>query len=361
MDEQWKAALTPWKEKMDELQRKDRRCTLDEVVSFFTGDDEDESRLPIRPRKLRPFSGSKHVGSGEIDYDTWRLHALAVVDNLGLQDADKKRVIIESLLSHALEIACSLKVTCTAKEIVEILDQHFGDVADGYELYSQFRAAVQGMQESASDYLHRLHMLALRAAERGGMSSSCVPKEVLRQFESNCADDDLLFRIGVRDMFASPPAVSKLLRDVRVEESRRHEKKFRLKARHACANVVTACEVDMTAQIQTLQQQVDHLNLQLQTQSASTSPGATGVSMPAARRGNGDDHCQGQQSRRGRRRSNGRGSGSTRRSTRFGFCFHCGQEGHYQAACCAQKNPELVQQKLLTSTQRSATTLPENS
>ena len=36
--------------------------------------------------------------------------------------------------------------TCTAKEIVEILDQHSGDVADGYELYSQFRAAVQGMR-----------------------------------------------------------------------------------------------------------------------------------------------------------------------------------------------------------------------
>ena len=90
MDEEWKAALTPWKEKMDELQWKDRRRTLDEVVSFFTGDEEDESRLPIHPRKLRPFSGSKHVGSGEIDYDTWRLHALAVVDDLGLRDADKK-------------------------------------------------------------------------------------------------------------------------------------------------------------------------------------------------------------------------------------------------------------------------------
>ena len=97
-------------------------------------------------------------------------------------------------------------------------------------------------------------------------------------------------------MFTSPPAVSKLLRDVRVEERRRHEKKFHLKARYARANVVTAYEVDMTAQIQTLQQQVNHHKLQLQTQSALTSPGATGVSMSSAGRGNGDDHRQGQQS-----------------------------------------------------------------
>ena len=47
--------------------------------------------------------------------------------------------------------------------VSKLLVLHFGDVADGFELYSQFRAAIQGMQETTSEYLHQFHFLAMKA------------------------------------------------------------------------------------------------------------------------------------------------------------------------------------------------------
>ena len=70
------------------------------------------------------------------------LPAFVIVADLGLRDADKKQVIIESIFSHAPEIACSLEAKCIANEFIKILGQHFGDMADGYELCSLVRAVV---------------------------------------------------------------------------------------------------------------------------------------------------------------------------------------------------------------------------
>ena len=263
-DEEWQSALKPWKEKIGGLDRKLRRRTLDKVYTFLQDRDDDdddyERRLPVRPRKLRSFSGAKEVKSGEVDFATWRLHALAITADEDLRKSEKKRVLCESLLGSALEVVCTLDSKSTASELLVLLEQHFGDVADGFELYSQFRAAVQGMQETASEYLHRLRVLEMKAVDRKGMSLDSVPLEVIRQFESNCADDDLLFRVGVREKLLKPPAVADLLHLLKTEESRRHQKKFRLKARNARANVVTACEegfaAQMTAQMTALQDQL---------------------------------------------------------------------------------------------------------
>ena len=73
-DEKRQDALKPWKEKIGGLECKARRHTLDNVNTSLqyrdNDDDEYEQWLPVRPRKLRSFSGSKGVKSGEVDFST---------------------------------------------------------------------------------------------------------------------------------------------------------------------------------------------------------------------------------------------------------------------------------------------------
>ena len=58
------------------------------------------------------------------------------------------------------------------------------------------------------------------------MEDSDIAKEVIRQFECSCADEDLLQRIDIRALRQkTPPSpVDELLLSVRTEETRRKEK-----------------------------------------------------------------------------------------------------------------------------------------
>ena len=84
-----------------------------------------------------------------------------------------------------------------------------------------WQARSQDPKLLPTDFLKRLHSLALQAVERGGMTADQVNSQVLRQFESNCADEDLLQRLDLRDKFKNPDAVEDLLFSVRTEEARR--------------------------------------------------------------------------------------------------------------------------------------------
>ena len=147
---------------------------------------------------------------------------------------------------------------------------------------------------------------------------------------------------------SKPPAVADLLLEVRTEESRRREKKLRLKARNVRANVVTACESGMASQMKVLQDQVQQLTLQIQSLAAVNSVRvASPTQHPVA------GHQASHQASNGRGRGNPRGRGAARgQSSKFGLCFRCGQDGHRQDICTVESNPELVQQRLLSGVQR---------
>ena len=200
------------------------------------------------------------------------------------------------------------------------------------------------------------------------MRKKDISWEVVRQFENGCADEDLLSWIGIRDLceddYILP--VGELLLLVRTEESRCREKKLRLKARNARANMLKTQENDVAAEMASLQQKVEVLTLQLQGQTASgtqamasssapyAQPGAQSapVLQPHQHQGYGPGPQCGQVGRRRGQRRGGRNSGGRRRAS--GFCFLCGQDGHYQSACSFPKNAELVQQRLLSSVQGSS-------
>ena len=321
--------LKKFKEELDAMEADDRRKTLNDVNVFLGLSDAESKRQPIKPRKLRSFSGAKVTPSGELEYKMWRLHAKPIVDDPFFRESEKKRTILDALLGEALEIASTLTPTDSSANLLSLLDKHFGDVSDGFELYSQFRSAIQESSETASDFLKRLHSLALRTVDMEGMKHDDVKLQVLRQFESNCADNELLQSLNLRAKFTNPDDVSDLLLSVRTEEARRKEKKLKLKARTARANAVSA----ETSKVEALEHQLEVLTQQLKTSNMANS---SSFQQPSPSNDSSNFRSKGKHQQQNRKPG-------------FGFCFNCGVDGHRQNSCSAAPNPTLVHQKLCAS------------
>ena len=196
------------------------------------------------------------------------------------------------------------------------------------------------------------------------MEASDIAKEVLQQFECSCADEDRLQCIDIRALRqkTSPTPVDELLLSVRTEETQRKEKKLRLKARTARANMLKAQEDDMASEMASLQQKVEALTLQLQGHMATgsksqpmqqPSSGPPAGQPQTSSQGFGRSFSQSRCSRgHGQGQGRGRGQQSGRGSRRpSGFCFLCEQDGHYQSVCTQPCNAELAQQWLISIVQ----------
>ena len=368
------AALKDFRSKVSKLDKQLWRRTLEKAMNLLALSDDEEDWMgadqsatasSFKPRKLRVFSGGKTLRSGEAEYATWRLYAQPIVQDKGISQLDKRRIIMDSLAPPALELLSSVGSKVSASEILKLLDQHFREVSDGYKLYTQFRSSVQDFKESASEFLQRLHLLTLKTVERGGLNRNNVDLEVLRQFENGCADDDLLQRIGIRGLIKNPPAVAVLLLDVRMEENRRKDKKLRLKARHAHSHAATATEdTNLATQVQNLQQQVQTLYTQLAqfmptqthhmpTNKASPAIHTTHTVEDEARPGPGVSRPGSSKGAHNNMRGRGKRKGSP-----FGFCLNCGETGYFQSACTLARNADLVQQRLLENTRQTFPRLP---
>ena len=104
------------------------------------------------------------------------MYAYSVVDSTQLSENERKRILIHSLLRPALDIATTLDATKTSQDLLHVLDHHYGEVSDGYELYTQFRSSIQDVKETACEYLQRLHLLALKATQPEGMRKQDIAK-----------------------------------------------------------------------------------------------------------------------------------------------------------------------------------------
>lgn len=119
--------------------------------------------------KIRTFSG-KHPKSGEVDFSTWRLHAKQLLRDTSLTDSQKRRQILNSLLPPALNVALSAGDNAPPRLYLHELEKAYGNVTGGEELYIQFVETHQQDNETASDYLRRLHTFMQEVIEKKGMA-----------------------------------------------------------------------------------------------------------------------------------------------------------------------------------------------
>ena len=300
-----------------------------------------ESSTTPKPRKLRFFSGKSPVPSGEVDFETWKLLAKQLVEDVKVVEEDKKRTLYQNLLRPALDLVKSQEGT--AKELYEVLDKVYGSVDDGQDLLIKFHTSYQEAKESSSEFVQRLYSLCMEAAEKGGATVASVPKLLLKQFIRGGSDDTLMLKLKLEDKLEDPPSFGNLLLAVRTEESKAVEKRLRLKASSKVSSTVVDSENEKR-----LKDKIKSLEAQLQQHQASSMESSKSVSRSTPN----STSSKGAKASGFSSSSNSKG-GATSRKVKVGkgsrpsrFCYRCGEDGHHIGNCSSPKNPQLVQSKL---------------
>ena len=295
-------------------------------------------------RPLRLFSGKTPTPAGEVDFQTWRILAQQKLDDSTLSDAAKKRTITQSLLRPALDTVRTSIKDANTDELFRILLDVYGDVADGQELYIRFLGLHQEAKETAGEYLQRLYLLALDVVEHQGMEFGQMLLNLLQQFCRGCPDEDLIQKLRLDELRDAPPSFPAFLLMIRKEESRRAEKRLRLRQPAHSKQVVVSEkteETDTRGLVVQLQQQVAALERERQQWALPPPPQQQHHQQLQQHPHQGAQQPKGQQ--RSQQGQQWRGRGQRRKY----FCYKCGLENHVKRDCQNQSNATLVQQKLL--------------
>ncbi|KAL0148365.1 hypothetical protein M9458_056345, partial [Cirrhinus mrigala] len=121
------------------------------------------------PPKLRIFSGHSPKPNREVDFTTWQLYVRQLLSDTSLTERHKRRHVLDSLLSPALNVALGVGTNAPPEVYVMELEKAYGSVTGGDELYIQFIETHQNRGEKPSDYLRRLHSLMQEVVEKKGV------------------------------------------------------------------------------------------------------------------------------------------------------------------------------------------------
>lgn len=304
-------------------------------------------------KEQRPFSGNVPKPPSEVDYNVWRLRAKQALNDITLSEGQQRRVILDSLLTPALNVALDIGLQATPRAYLQELDSAYGNVTGGEELYIQFLETHQNDGERASEYLRRLQTLLQEVRERNGVSKD-DETQLLKQFLRGCWDDSLITTLHLKELLSNPskmtPTFSELLLKIRTYEKESQLKEVRRKKhmgvastkvhtkalvtidepQAACSNV---SNIPDAATREQLEERIRQLEAELKKsmqrprnfkdgQKFSSRSRNTNTTSP-------DPELPAEQQTKFRR-----------------FCYKCGEDSHILPQCTNQANAVLVQRKL---------------
>ncbi|KAL6461075.1 hypothetical protein MHYP_G00310410 [Metynnis hypsauchen] len=155
-------------------------------------------------RKLRVFSGNLPKPSNEVEFGIWRLHARQVINDASLSANQQRQILIDSLLPPALNVALCVGDSASPNQYIQELENAYGSVTDGEELYIQFLETHQSSGEKASDYLRRLHTVLQEVIERKGIPKVNIDAQLMKQFIRGCWDDALIATLHLKESLSDP-------------------------------------------------------------------------------------------------------------------------------------------------------------
>uniref|UniRef100_A0A6I8SD58 CCHC-type domain-containing protein n=1 Tax=Xenopus tropicalis TaxID=8364 RepID=A0A6I8SD58_XENTR len=281
-------------------------------------------RIPILPavsvsrpgwagpyKRFKQFSGSKPVPAGEEDYDTWKAQAEQISQDWSCSDMEMRKRITESLKGPASDLIYSLRMSnpaATASDYFTALENAFGSLETGEDLYFQLRLCQQKSGEKLSDYLYRLE---------GKSENRTRLEQVIR---GAVYEELLILQLKVKDRLENPPDFPQLLREVREEESKRSARE-QSKVSVNQANISLAHKT-VGERDTKLYEQIDYLSKKMEELLAAQAKGK----YPQIPR---PQHLVNQ----------------TRRPRGNRFCFRCGEDGHTAPICDNPRNESKVAQR----------------
>ena len=295
--------------------------------------------------RVRPFSGNSPK-SGEVTFEEWEKQVELVLEDDTLSDKGKRQKILNSLNVPALDLARSLGVEASAKDIVGHLNELYGSVANGVRLLHEYFGMKREPSERLTDYLQRLAIKVQKVVKRGGLKEEQVNETLLTHFKSSCNDERIsqILHIKYYDTF---PSLKELIKEVkRVEEDFRQpiKKETASQKVNIRSQAVPPTEPNLQERLEKLEGQMKEWGSKMCAAQA-TSAAATQLGLNTWPQQQGEaDNQRSQSTSSGTRRGNQGGS----RRQRLIFCYNCGlSDGHLMQSCKNDPNPVLVQKRLM--------------
>eukprot|EP00079_Xenopus_tropicalis_P014694 XP_004911514.2 PREDICTED: paraneoplastic antigen Ma2-like [Xenopus tropicalis] len=282
-------------------------------------------------RKLRLFSGSQPVPTGEDDYESWMEQSMQVLDEWDIPEAHKKQRIAESLRGAAADTVRNLKLSkqdCTAYDYLQALQDVFGRTENAADLLYQFEHTYQGHGEKLSDYIQRLDKILHQILLKKGLDPKLVDKVRVKQILQGAQPlDPIMLKLRMKQG-EETLTYNQLIKEVREEEARLEVKGSMVGASSGPkATVKTVCPMESSQEMTQMRgqlQMLTELMTQLTKSHLSTSGAASTMLNTTSARSD--------------------RPGPTPDNT-FGnivICYKCGEAGHYRARCRNKPNPDKV-------------------
>ncbi|KAK2841795.1 hypothetical protein Q5P01_011995 [Channa striata] len=242
------------------------------------------------------------------------------------------RMLLDGLLTPDLNVALAIGPLAPPSAYLNELDEAYGNVTGGEELYIQFLETHQNSGERASDYL--------RVAKQEADS------QLLKQILRGCWDDSLITTLHLKEPIHNPFkdifTFSKLLFKIRSFERESQLKEIR-KKRHMGGSstrvhtktLLAGDEPEFSNHVSSEldshnREQLEERIRQLETEIRKKAPAQIAHLL-------------------GNERAGHKPSLATPKDTRMKtgrFCYNCGQDSHMLPQCTNQTNATLVQKKL---------------
>ena len=317
----------------------------------------DESRKTIHRRKLRLFSGKIPTPPGEATFDVWRVSARQLIDDPDLIDPDKKRSITDSLLMPALNVVRNESPGTPAKVLVDKLTKVYGASMTADDMMLDFHEICQKEEETASDYLQRLHTELMYIADNSSdspPSPADIKKYLLRQFLRGCFDDDIIQRLKLEDL-TNPLEFDVFYQKLRTAEMRRTSKQKRMTnvskgkkkpyQHHHQGLHSDGATHDSTEDLAISQRSTDNTTTRIAAMEERLEALTSQIATLASQL---QQHEPTQQKK------------ETPRQRRSGmFCYNCGEDNHHMRNCQNEKNPVLVQEKMIARQNANQHNVPQ--
>ena len=307
--------------------------TFDRAVVELSGvlaKDKDRNKEPKiivdNSYHIKNFAGKKPTGGTEITFKKWRRQVKKLQEDETISDAQRKRIVMKSIVGDAEESIQTVSVKPLA-EIIVHLEAVYGTVVSMEDLECEFKSRNQVDNESASEYLTVLHSLYGEMVTEQTDLISGMPEAVMKQYCRGTSDEELLTKLGwdTRKRGESLTIIQ-MFEQLRLAEARRLQRKLR--SRKVVESKQQQASVEDSEELVKLRKRIDQLEVEkekvkIEPESVS-SPEIVLLQQRLA-------ELEKQKPMRGKF---------------VLFCYRCGEDLHRASECNNVGNQEKVRQKL---------------